>query len=132
MKRKGSPIGEGDQAAAKVPRSSEADAVHPGEQNGAAALLVADRPPATVVHEVALPEGSTHQPKAPKPGSKPAKEYPFVLDPFQVSVLAGAKLQNECSGLVSEPFGNGGGAGHRFDGGGAALAIKCRVKICIQ
>lgn len=85
MKRKSGPQEEADGAAVKVPRLNEAGNGRPPQEAAATGVQLADRPPATVIHEVAVPEGTVYQPKAAKPGSKPAKEYPFVLDPFQVS-----------------------------------------------
>ncbi|XP_074611941.1 exosome RNA helicase MTR4-like [Acropora palmata] len=49
-------------------------------------------------HEVAVPEGCEHVPLTKKP-AKPAKEYPFILDPFQKESLK--CLENNQSVLVS-------------------------------
>lgn len=52
------------------------------------------------VHEVALPEGSEFVPlKAGREGSDAAREYPFILDPFQKEAIR--CLENNQSVLVS-------------------------------
>lgn len=86
MKRKKEVFEENDDAAVKVARLKEAAAVTGWPHNGAGsnAAQALDRAPATVVHEVAVPEGTIYSTKPQKPGATPAKEYPFVLDPFQV------------------------------------------------
>ncbi|ELU06394.1 hypothetical protein CAPTEDRAFT_155216 [Capitella teleta] len=49
-------------------------------------------------HEVSLPPGAEFKPMQPAP-DKPAKEYPFILDPFQKEALL--CLENNQSVLVS-------------------------------
>lgn len=49
-------------------------------------------------HEVAVPSGSEFVPLEVKPGP-PAREYPFVLDPFQREAIL--CIENEQSVLVS-------------------------------
>ncbi|XP_071455006.1 exosome RNA helicase MTR4 [Hetaerina americana] len=51
-------------------------------------------------HEVAVPPDMDYQPlRAPPPGSKPAKQYPFLLDPFQKEAIL--CIENSQSVLVS-------------------------------
>jgi len=50
-------------------------------------------------HEVALPNDMEYQPLKANPNTVPAKEYPFVLDPFQKEAIL--CLENNQSVLVS-------------------------------
>ena len=50
-------------------------------------------------HEVAVPPGVEYVPLTINASNKPAKEYPFILDPFQKEALL--CLENNQSVLVS-------------------------------